>query len=148
MKVFNIHPSQQNNAATTRQITYLGVLKMNVINVKSTEQIVNNFRTLSSEDLFARAASPHSYVGNKWFAVEGESLDEDGVSATAEFQVLGMQQIGTDLYRVTYKGWFFEIASGYRCREFKAFAETPHLCVEVHLSKEQRRGLEEHYKFH
>ena len=28
MKVLNIHPSQQNNAATTRQITYLGVLKM------------------------------------------------------------------------------------------------------------------------
>ena len=28
MKVFNIHSSQQNNAATTRQITYLGVLKM------------------------------------------------------------------------------------------------------------------------
>ncbi len=28
MKVFNIHPSQQSNAATTRQITYLGVLKM------------------------------------------------------------------------------------------------------------------------
>ena len=121
---------------------------MNVINVKSTEQIVNNFRTLSSEDLLARAASPHSYAGNKYFAVEGVDTDEDGVNATVEFHVLGMEQVGTELYRVTYKGVFFELGNGYRCREFKVFGETPRLCVEVNLTKEQHLGLMEHYKFH
>ena len=121
---------------------------MNVINVKSTEQIVNKHRTLSSEDLLARAAAPHSYMGNKYFAVEGESMGEDGVNATVDFHVLGMEQVGTELYRVTYKGVFFELGNGYRCREFKVFGETPRLCVEVRLSKEQRHGLEEHYKFH
>ena len=121
---------------------------MNVINVKSRIQIVNEHRTLSSEDILARANKPHSYAGNAFFAVEGVDTDADGVSATAEFQVLGMQQIGTDLYRVTYKGWFFEIANGYRCREFKPFAKTPRLCIEVNLTKEQHLGLMEHYKFH
>ena len=123
---------------------------MNVINVKSTEQIVNNFRTLSSEDLLARAASPHSYVGNKYFAIEDECGDEDGVSATADFHVLDVTAVAgkENLYRVSYKGVFFELANGYRSREFKPFAETPRLCIEVNLSKEQHLGLMEHYKFH
>ena len=121
---------------------------MNVINVKSTEQIVNNFRVLSTEDLLARANKPHSYMGNKVFAVEGEDTDTDGISATAEFHVLGMEQVGTELYRVTYKGIFFELGNGYRCREFKPFAETPRLCIEVALTPQQLHGLEEHYKFH
>lgn len=127
---------------------------MNVINVKSTEQIVNNFRVLSTEDLLARANKPHSYVGNKYFAIEGEDTDgvstsADGVSATAEFHVLGVEQVGKEnIYRVSYKGIFFELGNGYRCREFKPFAETPRLCIEVALTPQQLHGLQEHYKFH
>ena len=123
---------------------------MNVINVKSTEQIVNEHRWLSSEDILARAASPHTYMGNKWFAVEGENADADGVSATAEFHVLDVSAVAgkENLYRVSYRGVFFELGNGYRSREFKPFAETPRLCLEVRLSKEQLHGLQEHYKFH
>ncbi len=88
-------------------------MKQIAINVKSNEQIVNNFRALSTEDLLARATKPHSYVGNKWFAVEGEP----GVSATAEFHVLDVRAIAgkENLYRVTYKGIFFELGNGSRC---------------------------------
>ena len=122
---------------------------MNVINVKSMSEIVKNFRSLNSEDLLARAAAPDSYVGNKYFAVEGESMDEDGVNATVDFHVLGVEQVGKEnLYRVSYKGIFFELGNGYRCREFKPFAETPRLCIEVALTPQQLHGLEEHYKFH
>ena len=121
---------------------------MNIITVKSTEQIVNNFRRLSSEDLLARAAAPHEHWGNFNFAVEGADTDADGVSGSAEFHVLGIEKIGTDLYRISYKGLFFELGNGYRCLEFKLFAETPRLCVVVRLTEEQRHGLQEHYKFH
>ncbi len=122
---------------------------MNVINVKSMSEIVNNFRVLSTEDLLARAASPHSYSGNKYFAVEGGCTDDSGLSASVEFRVLDVTAVaGTDLYRISYKGQFFEMGNGYRCLEFKLFAETPRLCLEVRLSKEQLHGLQEHYKFH
>ena len=121
---------------------------MAIINVKSTEQIINNHRSLSSEDLLARANKPHSYVGNKWFSIEGGCTDDRGLSATAEFRLLGIEKIGTDLYRVSYKGQFFEMGNGYRCLELKAIGETPRLCIEIRLSSAERHGLEEHYKFH
>ena len=121
---------------------------MAVINVKSMSEIINNHRSLSREDLLARAKTPYEYWGNKWFSIEGEPTNDRGVSATAEFRVLGIEKIGTDLYRVSYRGLFFELGNGYRCLELKLFSETPRLCVEVNLSKEQHLGLMEHYKFH
>ncbi len=121
---------------------------MNVINVKSTEQIINNHRYLTAEDLLTRAKTPHFYAGNRGFAVEGESTDPDGVNATAEFRVLDVQQVAAGLYRVTYRGQFFELANGYRCSELKVFAETPRLCVVLQLTELQHHGLMEHYKFH
>ena len=121
---------------------------MAIINVKSMSEIINNHRSLSSEDLLARANKPHSYVGNKWFSIEGGCTDDRGLSATAEFRLLGIEKIGTDLYRISYIGLFFELGNGYRCLEFKLFAETPRLCLEVRLSKEELHGLQEHYKFH
>lgn len=121
---------------------------MNVINVKSMSEIVSNFRSLSSEDLLARAKTPHKHSGNKRFSIAGGCTDDSGLSATAEFRVLGIEKIGKDLYRVSYIGLYFEMGNGYRCLESKLFSETPRLCVEVRLSKEQHQGLMEHYKFH
>ena len=123
---------------------------MAVINVKSMSEIVNNHRSLSSEDLLARAKTPHSYMGNKWFSIEGGCTDDRGLSATAEFRIVGITAVAgkENLYRVSYIGLFFELGNGYRCLEFKLFAETPRLCLEVRLSKEQLHGLQEHYKFH
>ena len=121
---------------------------MAVINVKSMSEIVNNHRWLSTEDLLARAKTPCEFWGNKWFSIEGGCTDDRGLSATAEFRLLGIEKIGTDLYRVSYKGQFFEMGNGYRCLELKAIGETPRLCIEIRLSSAERHGLEEHYKFH
>ena len=122
---------------------------MAVINVKSMSEIVNNHRSLSREDLLARAKTPCEFWGNKWFNIEGQLTNADGVSATAEFRLLGIEKIGTtDLYRVSYVGLFFELGNGYRCFEFKLSAETPRLCLEVRLTKEELHGLQELVVFH
>ena len=121
---------------------------MAIINVKSMSEIINNFRSLNSGDLVARAEKPHFYAGNRGFAVEGESTDPDGANATVEFRVLDVQQVAAGLYRVTYRGQFFELANGYRCSELKVFAETPRLCVVLQLTELQHHGLMEHIKFH
>ena len=123
---------------------------MNVINVKSMSEIVNNFRSLSCEDLLARANKPHKHSGNKWFSIEGGCTDDRGLSATAEFRIVGITAVAgkENLYRVSYRGYFFELGNGYRCFEFKLSAETPRLCLEVRLTKEELHGLQEHYKFH
>ena len=123
---------------------------MNVINVKSMEEIINIYRSLSCEDLLARAKTPHKHSGNKCFSIEGGCTDDRGVSATAEFRIVGITAVAgkENLYRVSYIGLFFEMGNGYRCLESKLFSETPRLCLEVRLSKEQLHGLQEHYKFH
>ena len=121
---------------------------MEIINVKSMEEIVNNFRCLEPEDLLARAETPHLNVGNKWFNIPNACTDASGLSASAEFHVLDVEEVGSELYRISYKGVFFEMGNGYRCLESKYFSETPRLVCEVKLNQAQHQGLMEHYKFH
>lgn len=122
---------------------------MSVIKVKSMDQVVYNFRSLSAEDVVARATKPDRLFGNKWFAIEGNITNDRGVNATAEFRVLGLEETPVKgIYRVTYKGIFFELGNGYRCLELKYHSETPRLCINVKLTDEEKRGLMEHYKFH